>query len=228
MSLIVSVSFKYDVLKKLNTVKAINLNYLNKMKKFSELDIRVITVIQVTIATIISLLFQFVFPYTWQPLDVRMYGQDVKHGDPNLNVVLANFSQWFFSFSIAWLIYRDNPYINNFLVYSFGTLSMIFLAEIFYYHLYWDFIHVTPLGVDIYILWQKRDTLYQKWLPYYLLFDTVWYYTVYFLHLAYFLIPLGLLVLNWAAVTTVGIALSFTFHDSIERRRLKKAEKKEI
>ncbi len=198
---------------------------MNNMKKFSELDIKIITVIQVAIATIISLLFQFIFPYTWQPLDVRMYGPDVKHGDPNLNVVLANFSQWFFSFSIAWLIYRDNPYINNFLIYSFGTLSMIFLADIFYYHLLWDFIHFTPLGVDIYLLWKKRDTLYQRWLPYYLTFESVWYYTVYFLHLAYFLIPFGLFVLNWAAVTTVGIALSFIFHDSIERRRLKKEEK---
>ena len=198
------------------------------MKKFSELDIKVITIIQVTIATIISLLFQFVFPYTWQPLDVRMYGPDVKHGDPKLNVVMANFSQWFFSFSIAWILYRDNPYINNFLVYSFGSLSMIFLAEIFYYNLYWDFIHVTPLCVDVYLLWKKRDTLYQRWFPYYLFFTSIWYYTAYFLHLAYFLFPLGLYLLNWVAVTAIGIALSFTFHDSIERRRLKKAEITEV
>ncbi len=185
------------------------------MKKISEYKLSTITPIQIAIATLISLLFQYVFPLTWQPLDLRMYGPNIKHGDSKMNVVIASVSQWYFSFSIAWLIYRDNPYINNFLIYSFGSVFMISFAGIFYYHLFWDFIHLFPLAVDFYLLWKKRDTLYQKRLPYYLIFISSWYYLVYFLHLAYFLIPLILFIANWLIVTIIGIAISFSFPDNI-------------
>ncbi len=189
------------------------------MKKISDFSLKTITIVQITIATIISLLFQFFFPLTWQPLDLIMFGPDIKHGDPDMNVVIASISQWYFSFSIAWLIYRDNPYINNFLIYSFGTVILISFADIFYYHLFWDFIHFTPLVIDIYLIWKKRDTLYQKWLPYYMIFLSFWYYIMYFLHLVYFLIPLVLLIANWTAVTLIGIALSFSFPDNIISKR---------
>ena len=53
------------------------------MKKISELNIRIILLIQIATATVISLLFQFVFPLTWQPLDFTMYDPNIKHGGGN-------------------------------------------------------------------------------------------------------------------------------------------------
>lgn len=184
------------------------------MKKIRELNIRIIFLLQIATATVISLLFQFVFPLTWQPLDFTMYGPNIKHGDYNMNFVIVTVSLWYFSFSIAWLLYQDNPYVNNFLIYSLPTLFLIAFMDLFYYHLFWDFIHFTPLVVGSILLWKKRDTLHQRWLPYYLIFLSVWIYSVYFLHLAYFLIPLTLYTFNYIVVTSLAVAITFTFPDN--------------
>ncbi|MFX1313656.1 MAG: hypothetical protein ACFFHD_13760, partial [Promethearchaeota archaeon] len=87
---------------------------LRFLLKLNNLSLRSITLIQVAIATIISLLFQFLIPYWWQPLDTFQHGIK-QHGDVGANIVIFTISQWYFSLSIAWLIYHDNPYLNNFL-----------------------------------------------------------------------------------------------------------------
>lgn len=186
------------------------------MKKIKDYSLKTITIIQTAIATFISLLFQFVFPLNWNPLDVAMFGPDIKHGDPDRNLAIATFSQWYFSFSIAWLIYRDNPYVNNFLIYSsFITAGSIIILEIYMFQLFWDYIHITAFIVDIYILWKKRDTLYQKWFPYFFIFGSIWFYGAYLLRLAYFGAPLWMILVDWVGVSILSFALSFLFPDSL-------------
>ncbi len=199
-----------------------------KLKKISEYSLTTISLIQLTIATIISLLFQFVFPLTFQPLDVAIHGPDIKHGDPGMNYVIATISLWYFSFSIAWFIYRDNPYLNNFLIYSFPLVSMIFVVDMVEFFLFWDYIHFSPLSVDIYLIWKKRKTLYQMWYPFYLLIISVWIYTVYFLKLAYYLTPIYVYIFNWLSISILCAVLSFSFHDSLifAYVKKKKTEKK--
>ncbi len=192
-----------------------------KLKRISEYNLRTITIIQIVIATIISLLFQFVFPLNWQPFDRALHGPNVQHGDPGTSVVLSTLSQWFFSFAIAWLIYRDNPYINNFLIYSLVPLLSVLIMDIFLM-LFWDYIHFTPLVIDFYILLKKRETLFQKWFPYYLVFLSTWYCIVYFLRLTYLDLPLNLFIANWIAMGLIGFGISCIFEDSILKSYLEK------
>ncbi|MBD3339349.1 MAG: hypothetical protein GF353_09580 [Candidatus Lokiarchaeota archaeon] len=189
------------------------------MKKIEKLSLQSISMIQIAIASIISLLYQFVFPMTWQPLDVAMFGPNIKHGDPNRNVVIATISQWYFSISIAWFLYRENPYINNFLIYSFIPICTILLLDIVLFHLYWDYIHLLPFIVDIYIFRNKRFTLYQKWFPYYYIFCCTWVFSTYFFDLAYHGAPLSLILFDWISVTILSIGFTFYFPDSITKRR---------
>ena len=181
--------------------------------KFKELSLRTITIFQLSLATIIVLLFQFVFPYNWQPLDLAMYGPDIKHGDPNANVVAFTVSIWYFGLSFGVIIYPDNPYINNFLIYSLVPLLGIIFIGFTHYLLFWDYIHLTPFIVDIYLIWKKRDTLDQKYVPPYLIFVTIWLFTVYFLKLAYFGATLDVYIWNWILNIGLGIALSFMWRE---------------
>ena len=70
----------------------------------SNSNIILITGIQLTIATLISLIFQFIIPFSWHPLDTFQYGAR-NHGDPGANIIIFTISQWYFSFSITWLFY---------------------------------------------------------------------------------------------------------------------------
>lgn len=191
------------------------------MKKISEYSLRTITLIQIITATVISLLFQFVFPLNWQPFDRTLHGPNVQHGDPGTSVVISTLSQWFFSIAIAWFICRDNPYINNFLIYSLVPLLSVLVMDIVIF-LYYDYIHFIPLVVDIFILIKKRNTLYQKWFPYYLIFYSVWYSAVYFLRLTYLDLPLDLFILNWIMMGLIGFFISCLFQDSIIISYMKK------
>ncbi|MFX0072865.1 MAG: hypothetical protein ACFFAO_17450, partial [Candidatus Hermodarchaeota archaeon] len=184
-----------------------------KIKRISEYSIKTITIIQIIIATIISLLFQFVFPLNWQPFDAAIHGPNVQHGDPGTSIAISTLSQWFFSFAIAWLIYRDNPYVNNFLIYSLIPLIAVLVMDIAIL-LWWDYIHFLPLIVDIIILFRKRDTLIQKRFPFYFCFMSLWYATVYFLRLTYLDVPLYLFFLNWILMGVLGFVISCTFPDS--------------
>ncbi|MFX0072355.1 MAG: hypothetical protein ACFFAO_14815 [Candidatus Hermodarchaeota archaeon] len=191
------------------------------MKKIKELNLKTITIIQTIIATTISLIYQFIIPMNWNPLDVRMFGPDIKHGDPDRNICIATLTQWYFSFSIAWLIYRDNPYLNSFLVYmSFISAGTIIFLSVVLYQLFWDYVHITPFVIDIYILKKKRETLYQKWIPQFFFIGTIWFYGAYFLHLAYFGAPLWIIIIDWAGATILNIALSYTFYDSLGGKKL--------
>jgi len=57
----------------------LNIRYVT-LKKPGDLNIRYITIIQLAVALIISLLFQFVIPYTWQPLYAYGNNPNIKHG----------------------------------------------------------------------------------------------------------------------------------------------------
>jgi hypothetical protein len=156
------------------------------MKKLNELSLKSVTLIQIAIATGVSLIFQFIIPLNWQPLDVYTLGPDVRHGDPGANVVLFALSQWYFSLSVAWLVYRDNKYLNNFLVYALVPTSTIIFTEFIQIYLYYDYIHLLPFIVSFYIIIKKRKNLFPKYVIYYLLIATPWAFIDYFFKLAYY------------------------------------------
>ncbi len=184
--------------------------------KLKELSLRTITIVQLIVALILCLIFQFFVPLWWQPLDYYTHGGQINHGDPGANVTIFTISLWFFALSVVWFMYRDNKYLNNFLVYSIIPLGMIVGYEFFGIFLYYDYVHVLPVMVSIYLIWKKRDTLDQKYLPYYAVFLTVWLYIVYFLRLAYYTGPLSEFIFNWAANLGLSIALSFAFRKKSE------------
>ncbi|MFX1411287.1 MAG: hypothetical protein ACFFA6_13135 [Promethearchaeota archaeon] len=178
--------------------------------KLNDLSLRSITIIQVAIASIISLLFQFLIPYWWQPLDTFQHGVK-QHGDEGVNIVIFTISQWYFSLSIAWLIYRNNPYLNNFLIYSLVPLGIIVAYEFFFLFLFYDYIHLIPLLLDIFLLWKKRETLKQKFALFIILLNTVWLFSVYFLKLAYYREDLLIFIRNYLVYLVLWIYLSFLF-----------------
>lgn len=176
----------------------------------NELSLKTITYIQILIAIIISLIFQFLIPLSWQPLDTFLYGIR-QHGDPGINLVIFTISQWYFSLSLAWLIYRDNPYINNFLIYSIVPLGIIVVYEFFFLFLYYDYIHITPAVIGIYLIWKKRETLSQKFAFYIIPFNITWLISVYFLKLAYYNEALIVFIRNLLIYSALWILLSFLF-----------------
>ncbi len=178
--------------------------------KLTELNIKQISFIQICIATIVSLLFQFVFPLTFQPLDAYRYGSTIEHGDPGTNLVIFTITQWYFSFSVVWFFYRDNRYVNNFVAYSIVPLGFIAIYE-FSIGIYYDYIHLFPIFVDILIFWKKRNTLDRQLIPYYLITLSAFMYTVYFLKLAYYQAIILDFVFNWAIITTSMICIALFF-----------------
>ena len=180
--------------------------------ELNKLSLKSITTIQVAIATIISLLFQFLIPYWWQPLDTFQHGVK-QHGDEGVNVVIFTISQWYFSLSIAWLIYHDNPYVNNFLIYSIVPLGIIVAYEFFFIFLFWDYIHLIPVILDIYLIWKKKETLRQKYARSIILLNTIWLFSVYFLKLAYYGVDLSVFIRNYLVYLVLWIGLSFLFRN---------------
>ena len=177
------------------------------MKKLGELNLRSITLIQVTVAIIISLIFQFIIPLSWQPLDLYEAGKLIYHGDEGTNVIIFTVSQWYFSFSIAWLFKRDNIYINNFIVYCIPGLSSIIFIEFFYYGLFYDYIHILPLLTALYIIIKKKESLIPKQaIPNFILV-TIWLFSVYFLRLAYFTSPFVYYFLRWVITSIANFGI---------------------
>ncbi|MHA1758231.1 MAG: hypothetical protein ACTSVV_15775 [Promethearchaeota archaeon] len=186
--------------------------------KLNEIDLKKITIIQLLIASTISLLYQFVFPYTWQPLEVKLLGSNVRHGDPGTNIVICTISLWYFTLSIAWFIYRDNIYLNNFLVYSLVPMSLVLIAEFFWLHLYYDYLHILPFIISIYIFIKKRDMIYQRSILFIIPFLSIWLFTAYFLKLAYYNdTPIQDFLVNYSANIFLSIALSFCFKKKREK-----------
>ena len=181
---------------------------INSKISLNELSLRRITLILIFIATLISLIFQFFIPFSWQPLDTFLYGAK-NHGDPGTNFVIFTISQWYFSLSLAWFIYRENPYINNFLIYSIIPLGVIFFYEYFFIFLYYDYIHVFPFFLAIYLFWKKKETLLQKYALYYIPLKIIWLLLVYFLKLAYYNEEVLIYIRNVAIYSIFWIAFSF-------------------
>ncbi|MFX0004095.1 MAG: hypothetical protein ACFE9C_04600 [Candidatus Hodarchaeota archaeon] len=176
--------------------------------RFKHLKLQTITILQISIATIISLIFQFLIPFSWQPLDTFLYGVK-QHGDPGTNFVIFTISQWYFSISLVWFIYRDNPYVNNFLIYSIVPLGIIIFYEFFFLFLYYDYIHLTPILIDIYLIWKKRETLSHKYALYVIPINVIWLILVYFLKLAYYSEDLVIYMRNIIVYLLLWILLSF-------------------
>ena len=177
---------------------------------FSNLNIISITSIQITCAIVISLIFQFLIPFFWQPLDTYQYGAS-QHGDPGTNLVIFTISQWYFSFSIVWFFYRKNPYLNNFLIYSIVPLGIIVVYEFSVLFLYYDYIHIIPLFVDAYIIWKHRETLLKRFARYIITLNIIWLLSVYIFNLAYYNEELIIFVRNVIIYVVLWIALAFTF-----------------
>lgn len=179
--------------------------------KLSQLPLTYKTLIQLVLAAVIALLFQFVFPLRWQPLDVYLKGPDIHHGDEGTNFVIATLSLWYFALSLTWFLFRKNPIINNYLVYAIVPLSMIVFAEFFIYQLFYDYVHLLPVVVSILIMWKKRHTLDQRYVVPYLSMITVWFFSVHFLELAYYDVSFFVVFCNWAVSSAIAVALSFLF-----------------
>ncbi|MFX0039305.1 MAG: hypothetical protein ACFFCY_08150 [Promethearchaeota archaeon] len=186
--------------------------------RFEHLKLHTITILQISIATIISLTFQFLIPFSWQPLDAFLYGVK-QHGDTGTNFVIFTISQWYFSISLVWFIYRDNPYINNFLIYSIVPLGMIIFYEFFFLFLYYDYIHLTPVLIDIYLIWKKRETLSQKYALYVIPINIIWLILVYFLNLAYYSEDLIIYIRNVIIYLLLWILLSFLLRTKIKNEK---------
>jgi hypothetical protein len=182
----------------------------------NRINLKPIILIQFAIAIIVSLLFQFLIPYWWQPLDTFQYGIK-QHGDAGVNIVIFTVSQWYFSFSIAWFINRENKYIDNFLIYSIVPLGIIVVYEFIILHLFFDYIHLLPLLIGIYLIWKKRYTLRQKYAPYIILLNTSWLFSVYFLKLAYFREDWLIFFRNYCIYLVLWIVLSFLFKSKSEK-----------
>jgi hypothetical protein len=179
--------------------------------KLLSLNLRTVTVIQLAIAAAISLLFQFLIPFSWQPLDTFQHGAK-EHGDPGANIVIFTISQWYFSLSIAWLFYRKNPFLNNFLIYSIIPLGIIIIYEFVVLFLYYDYIHITPVIIDIYLMWKGRETLFRKFAPFIITLNIAWLLLVYFLKLAYYNEDLLIFIRNVIVYLVLWTALSFLFN----------------
>lgn len=176
----------------------------------SNLNLISISCIQLATAILISLIFQFLIPFSWQPLDTFQYGAS-QHGDPGTNLVIFTISQWYFSFSIVWFFYRKNPYLNNFLIYSIVPLGIIVVYEFSVLFLYYDYIHILPLFVDVYMIWKQRKTLLKRFAPYIIPLNILWLVSVYFFKLAYYNEELLIFIRNVIIYVVLWTALAFTF-----------------
>ncbi|MBY9004709.1 MAG: hypothetical protein KGD73_12100 [Candidatus Lokiarchaeota archaeon] len=191
------------------------------MKKLGELNLKSITLIQITVALVISLIFQFIIPLAWQPLDAFEAGKLIHHGDVGTNIIIFSVSQWYFSLAISWHLKRDNKYINNFIVYCIPGLSSIIFIEFFYYGLYYDYIHIVPFVTTIFIITKKNSTLLPKHgIPNFIIV-TIWLFSVYFLRLAYFNSPLIEYFLRWV-ITSIANFGTWCLILIMHKKRIKK------
>ena len=118
--------------------------------KYAELDLKRKTLVQLIIAVGIAvvlhfgilLLSKFNMPSWLNPFN-EIVG-DVFGTGTEVSVPIASLSVWIFAFSIAWFIFRDNPYLNSLLMFSVIPLAIIIFVEFGYYLFFWDFIHLLP------------------------------------------------------------------------------------
>ncbi len=113
-------------------------------------------IIQILIAIGISVFFQLVIdPLIYDPFIRENLGGLIEAGDA---IVICSLSMWFLSFSMAFLYYRNNEIINNYLFCAFLPLLLIVgfeFASLFFI----DFLHIPPVIIGFVILWRYRATL---------------------------------------------------------------------
>ncbi|MHA1265417.1 MAG: hypothetical protein ACTSRS_09305 [Candidatus Helarchaeota archaeon] len=170
-----------------------------------ELTVKQKMPIQMGIAILIVLLMSYVIPSSWQPFLSEIGDVFGASG----GVPIAYLSYWFFGIAIAWICFRENKYIASFLMYSFLPLGVIVTLEICFYFLYYDYVHLVPLIIDIYILWKSRNVLSRRWLLIFSCVLTGWIFLAYYLNLAYSAIPILMLALGLIIYLPVMVQLSF-------------------
>ncbi|MHA1378532.1 MAG: hypothetical protein ACTSRG_09140 [Candidatus Helarchaeota archaeon] len=132
--------------------------------------------IQILIAAVISVIFQLLIdPYIYNP-----YVRNAMAGgfiDPGNAIVITSMSLWFFSFSFAFLYYQDNEIINSYLLCAFIPLIGIVGIE-FFSLLFWDFLHIPPVIIIIYVIWKQRNTINLRYALFSSIILSIWLLTV--------------------------------------------------
>lgn len=159
----------------------------SKLKRKSIIQLITIVGIALLLHFGIILLLQFDSAGWLQPFN-EIVG-DVFGTGTEVIMPIASLSVWFFAISIAWFIHRDNPYINNLLIFSLIPLAIMVVVEFACYFLFWDYIHLLPFIVGLYIIWKKRSTLRQKYILLSALGLIGLLFLLYYLNLAYSAIP---------------------------------------
>ena len=178
---------------------------MKRAVNMSELEEKSKGLIQIGIAVGIALLLQFVLPVTWQPFYSTV--GDVFGAETGLGI--AGLSIWFFALSISWFLYGDNPYLNSLFMYSLIPLGAILVFEFSFYFLFWDYIHLLPFLIGIYIVMKKRDTLKRKYILLFTFALTGWIFLAYYLGIAYSVMSILLLALGLTIQVVVMIQVAF-------------------
>ena len=150
------------------------------------LTVKLKSLIQIAIALGVALILQFVIPLSWQPFYTivgPVFGTGAGTG-----LIVFWLDTWFFGFAIAWLIYKENPYLNSFMMYSLVPLGIIIAVEFIFYQLFWDYIHILPFIIDILII-RKRDTLKKKLIFLFTLIITGIVFLEYYLVISFSALP---------------------------------------
>ncbi|MHA1426876.1 MAG: hypothetical protein ACTSQI_12890 [Candidatus Helarchaeota archaeon] len=175
--------------------------------KLKELNTRQTTILQISIAVAIAILLQFVIPLSWQPFYTNV--GDVFGNGTEVPIPIFSLNTWFFAVAIAWFIFRENPYLNSFMMYSIIPLAIIVGVEFSLYLLFWDYLHLLPFIVDLYIIFKKRDTLRRSYLLLVTFLLTGILLLEYFTGLAYSAISVLLLALGLPIFVAVMIQVNY-------------------
>lgn len=162
-------------------------------------------ILQLGVATVIALILQFIVPRAWLPFQQTVGEVFSAEG----GLLIAELSTWFFSLSIAWFINQNNKYLNSVMIYALLPLGVILALEFSFYFLFWDYLHLLPFIIGIYIAVKRRATLSQAWMLIFSLLLTGWVFLAYFLELAYSNMSILLLLLGMIIYIPVMIGVSF-------------------
>ena len=171
-------------------------------------------------AIIISIVFQFLIPLSWQPLDSYLK-PTIQHGDPGTNVIILTISQWYFSFSIMWFFKRSNKFINNFLIYSIPPLFSILMLEFYVFKIYYDYIHLLPLIVAFLIFFTQIETIKPKLVIWNILLLSIWLFTTFSLRLAYYNDPLSFFAFKLTIICIVDITIAIIIRQLQKKYHIK-------
>ncbi|MHA1230172.1 MAG: hypothetical protein ACTSRP_14560 [Candidatus Helarchaeota archaeon] len=119
--------------------------------------------IQITIALILTIIMYFLYPFIGPLPEYIRHHLEGGEIFQNYNLIFS-LSIWNFSLSLAWLFYRDNPVLNNFLSLTFIPSGILVFVEIIYLNIFYDYIYIVPTIIGIIILAKKRNSLKLKYL----------------------------------------------------------------